>query len=297
MKIYLDKHYINKFLFVSRHNKKNSLIEAQYESIGESVKVYGFYHAFCLCEGWEKLVKAQFDHLKKSGLYDRMECIYCSFIGQECNKLIFSQMGGGKCKVVYESEDPTVFEYPTLIFLSEFTRKQPEPFVGYYFHTKGASWVSKPKIFQIGETWRHMAEYFMFDRWKLAISSLLNGYYVYGTNYQECFNDAFRLIGGNFWWFYSEYVKGLRTLEINHEYRGQSETWILSRTHNVYCPFEFTGNPKNDKVPPELYMPNYRRIDVIKATLKSYFGRFSYILRKLISSKAVQRNPLLKKGW
>lgn len=295
-KFYLDKHYINKFLFVSRHNKKNSLIESQYETIGKSVKIYGFYHAFCLCDGWERLVKDQFDHLRRSGLYDRMERIYCSFIGNERNVLMFKQIGGGKCEVVYKSEDPTVFEFPTLIYLSEFTKQQTEPFVGFYFHTKGASWVSKPEIFLIGETWRQMAEYFMFDRWRLAVSALLNGYSVYGTNYQECRNDAFRLIGGNFWWFDSEYVKQLYTLKINHEYRSESETWILSGTHNAYCPFEFTGNTKNDKVPSALYMPNHSRTERIKATVVSYFSRFKYIFRKLISSKAAPRNPLLKKG-
>lgn len=189
-----------------------------------------------------------------------------------------------------------MFEFPTLIYLSEFAKQQSERFVGFYFHTKGATWISRPSVFQIGETWRHMAEYFMFDRYKLAISSILNGYYVYGPNYQECLHDRFRLIGGNFWWFDSEYVKGLPTMKINHEYRSETETWILSQTHNAYCPFEFTGNPKNDPIPQELYLPRQDWKKRLALQVKCYFSRFRYILKRMATEKVNPRNPLLKKG-
>lgn len=168
--------------------------------------------------------------------------------------------------------------------------------MGFYFHTKGATWISRPSTFKIGETWRCMAEYFMFDRWKLAVSSILNGYSVYGTNYQECLHDAFRLIGGNFWWFDSEYVKSLPTLKINHEYRSETETWILSKTHNAYCPFEFTGNTKNDPIPKILYLPCQNKIKRRMAQFVCYFSRFRYLIRRFANEKVNPRNPLLKKG-
>lgn len=93
-KFFFDKKNINKLLFVSRHNTQNGKMESEYDAIGKSVKVYGFYHAFCLCDGWEKLVEDQFRHLRSSGLYDRMEQIFCTFVGSYSNSLIFKQVGG-----------------------------------------------------------------------------------------------------------------------------------------------------------------------------------------------------------
>ena len=108
-----------------------------------------------------------------------------------------------------------------------------------------------------------MAEYFMFDRYKIAIHTLSTkgrGKDVYGTNYQKIFNDQFRIIGGNFFWFRSEYVKSLYRLKINRQDRNEAEKWILTNTHNVYCPFYFSGNTRNDAIPQELYMPNANKL-------------------------------------
>lgn len=97
-KYIFDKKNINKLLFVSRHNQQNEKLESEYDAIGKDVKVYGFYHAFCLYDGWEGLVEDQFRHLRSSGLYDRMERIYCTVIGSACNSLIFKQIGGANVK-------------------------------------------------------------------------------------------------------------------------------------------------------------------------------------------------------
>lgn len=237
----------------------------------------------------------QFTHLRNSGLYDRMDTIYCSFIGEKNRTSDFLTIGGGKCKIVFTSTDPTVFEYPTLIFLSEFTKQKKERFAGFYFHTKGASWISKPEIYNVGNSWRLMAEYFMFDCWRLAVASLAKGYSVYGTNYQECLGDKFRLIGGNFWWFDSEYVKTLETLKTDHNNRTPTETWILSKTHNAYCPFEFTGNIRYDAIPQELYLPNTLKMERFRQKIRIYFSRYSYLIKKLLGG-SMPHNPILKSG-
>lgn len=141
-----------------------------------------------------------------------------------------------------------------------------------------------------------MAEYFMFDHWRLAVSALMHGNDVYGTNYQEVEGDHFRLIGGNFWWANSDYVKTLPTLNVNHEYRTETETWILSETHNVYCPYEFTGSTHYDEVPEVLYLPDIPWQKKMLPMLKSYFGRYVYIFRQLFKQTKNMHNPLLKKG-
>lgn len=168
-----------------------------------------------------------------------------------------------------------------------------EDFIGFYFHTKGISWINKPKVYNVGNSWRLMAEYFMFDRYKIALHALSmeERKDVYGTNYQEIFNDQFRIIGGNFFWFRSEYVKSLYRLRINRRDRNESEKWILTNTHNVYCPFYFSGNTRNDAIPQELYMPNANKlIRYYKASI-IYFSRFTYLIRRLLNLKVDLINP------
>lgn len=154
-----------------------------------------------------------------------------------------------------------------------------------------------PEVYKIDKTWRKMAEHFIFDRYRLAISALFRGYDAYGTNYYEVENDYFRLLGCNFFWFRSAYVRTLPTLKVNHEYRSETETWLLSQTHNVYCPFVFTGNLRSDPIPEELYMPGTPRLRRFSKAFKLYFTRFAYIFRTLLRIGQQKRNPLLKKGW
>lgn len=96
-----------------------------------------------------------------------------------------------------------------------------ETFFGFYFHTKGITWLNTdPKIYSVGNSWRLMNEYFLFDKWKLAVETLQQGANLYGTNYQKIFNDKFRLIGMNFFWFKSDYVANVH---INREISTPTE--------------------------------------------------------------------------
>lgn len=289
-----EKKNIRKLLYVCRHNKKNKAVEEAYEAVGKDVKVFGFYHAYCLCEGWRELVSEQFEHLRTSGLYDRMEMIYCTVICNKAQLLEFQTIGGSKCKIVFSSEDPSFFEFPALIAIQKKASVSKEDFLGFYFHTKGASLMSVPKVYAVDRTWRKMNEYFLLDRWRLAVAALLQGYDVYGTNYEEVYGDKFRLIGINFFWFRSAYVKTLRPLGVNHQYRSATEIWILYRTHNVYCPYYFTGNHRYDPIPEELYMPCSSSFRKYRIMFKSYFSRFVYIFLVLFKRANKVKNPYLK---
>lgn len=291
LRLLLDKKNWKKLLFVYRHNKNNESMESSYNENDAAQKVYGFYHAYCMCNHWEMLVKEQLEHIKSSGLYDRMDKLYMGVLIEERSIPLLRSIikKAGKIEVLYTGCDRTLFEFPTLIKMQE--KCKEEDFIGFYFHTKGISWFNKPEVYNIGNSWRIMAEYFMFDRYKMAIHALYGGYDVYGTNYQEIFNDEFRIIGGNFFWFRSEYVKNLYTLKTNRYDRNESEKWILTNTHNVYCPFFFSGNTRNDAIPYELYMPiNNKFVRYYKASF-IYFSRFSFLIRRLLGLKVNLINP------
>lgn len=285
LRLLLDRKNWEKLFFVYRHNKNNSKMEMAYNHYDASIKVYGFYHAYCMCDNWELLVEEQLKHIRESGLYNRMDKLFMGVLinSESIAKLTRIVSDYPKIEILYTNVDRTLFEYPTLMKMQQKCRE--ETFIGFYFHTKGISWINKPKVYNVGNTWRLMAEYFMFDKYKIAIHSLvLGGADVYGTNYQKIFNNKFRIIGGNFFWFRSDYVSGLYTLQVNKSDRNESEKWILSNTCNVYCPFYFSGNSRNDAIPSELYMPSKKYVRLQRATV-IYFKRFVYLFRRLLGLK------------
>ncbi|WP_308392962.1 hypothetical protein [Prevotella sp.] len=125
-----------------------------------------------------------------------------------------------------------------------------------------------------------MNEYFLFERWKLAVAALQQGADLYGTNYQKIFDDKYRLLGMNFFWFRSDYVAKLAKLYVAKDCRNLSEVRIYSKTHNVYCPFEFSGNSRNTAIAHEFYDREFS-IKKEYLTINVYFAKFSFWFKYL----------------
>ena len=248
------------------------------------------YHTYCMCDGWEKLVKEQLNHVISSGLYDRLDKFFVGVLikNEDLTKFKSLVSDYSKIEILYTNEDRTLFEYPTLMALQK--KCNEEKFIGFYFHTKGISWINNQSVYRVGNSWRIMSEFFMFDRWRLAIHSLMSGNDVYGTNYQKINNGKQQIIGGNFWWFRSDYVKKLYTLNVNKKNRNESELWILHNKCNVYCPFYFSGNTRNDFLPSEFYLSSAKS-KRLKLAIKVYFTRFRYLFKRLFGIKVDLINP------
>ena len=293
LKLLTDKKNWAKLFFVYRENKLNSSMEKSYGEKDASAKVYGFYHAYCMCDGWENLVKEQLAHVVSSGLYERIDRLYIGALIKEedLKKLNAIIRDFSKVNILYNSSDASLMEFQTLIEMQK--KCESENFLGFYFHTKGISWKKSSKIYNVGTSWRLMNEFFLFDRWKLAIRALLDGYDLYGTNYQKIFNDKYRLLGMNFFWFKSVYVKSLSKLYVARDCRNISEVWICSKTHNVYCSFEFSGNSRNHEIPKEFYIKQSPFVRVFVKTVITYFSRFTFFLKYLVG-KNNQINPNVK---
>ena len=279
IKVLIDKKNWEKLFFVYRHNKRNTLLESQFG--GGKIKIYGFYHAYCMCEKWEELVEEQLEHIVSSGLYDNIDYLFVGVLisqddVEKLNKIISRY---SKVQILYTSNDGSLFEFKTLMEMQK--KSYAEEFIGFYFHTKGITWLNAdPKIYAVCNSWRLMNEYFLFDKWKLATVALQQGYDLYGTNYQKIYNDKYRLLGMNFFWFKSSYVAKLSPLYVAKDCRNLSEVWICSKSHNVYCPFEFSGNSRNTIIAHEFYDQGFS-LKKACLTVKVYFARFSFWLNYL----------------
>lgn len=224
-----------------------------------SLPVYGVYHIYC-DKDWQKMAEKQIVHLKDSGLFEVTTKFYVSIIAhndediKELHRIVDDDE---KLEIVSDSRDPRKFEYPAL----QFIRKKciEEDCLIYYFHTKGITYQNfntKDKKFNNFkrniEAWRLMMEYFLFDKWKVAVNLLSAGRLATGDGPQNkpSVGDRFDVYGcyrfppppmqyylyaGNFWWARGLYIRALPDFDESRfaTDRFFAEEWL------------FRGNPKS----------------------------------------------------
>ena len=102
-----------------------------------------------------------------------------------------------------------------------------------YFHTKGVYSETIPANTGV-KSWRDYLNYFTITKWKENVDKLKEGFDVVGVNYD--YNDMHNdyVIGGNFFWTKSEYIKTLPFPE-KEDNRFKAETWILKNKDRKVC--------------------------------------------------------------
>ena len=175
--------YNTLFRTIDRHD-----LSAWDHPVNTNMPIYGVYHVFC-ADGWESLVNAQVDDLRTCGLLDATAKLYVSCVAlhdgdvDTLKKIINSD----KLEIISAVDNPRVFEYPALEFLRE--KSDEEDCLFYYFHTKGVSFFTKKrkdhcfaKFKRRVDAWRMLMEYFLMDKWQVAVNEVLDGYDTYGCN-------------------------------------------------------------------------------------------------------------------
>ena len=172
---------IDKFKDTFFHTTSKYDLSAWEHMPDTELPVYGIYHIFC-DKDWQKMVSGQIDHLKSSGLFERTTKLYVSIIARNDEDIAELRRIVGddsKLEIIADGRDPRKFEYPALQFLRR--KCIGEDCLVYYFHTKGITYQNlstadrKFNNFKRNiEAWRLMMEYFLFDKWKVAVN-LLSG--------------------------------------------------------------------------------------------------------------------------
>lgn len=163
-------------------------------------KIYVFYHIFCSPHTLAR-VKDQCTKLLFSGLYSRVDAIYCCFAGDET---YFSQIEsflksyGKKFQIHVKKANDTSFERLTLYAMREILKPEDKCL---YFHTKG---VTKPHLEQI-YYWNTYMEYFLMRHHERCIQDL-DTYDVVGVKWSTQVGPHF---SGNFWWTRGSYFLSL----------------------------------------------------------------------------------------
>ena len=200
------------------------------------MKIIGFYHIY-MANHWQQIVTEQLTIMVRSGLYRQADRIYIGCVGGyaelEQLKAIISPFA--KIEIMYHTTNIEEFEFCTLRILKLQAHLQ-HPFYGFYIHTKGASYpVSNTKAYIGGNYWRSYMNYYILTSWRKCLLKLDLSADLCGVKLLTAKDvPAHKLhYSGNFFWFRSQYVQALRSVEqLNLHNRYEAETWIG------------TGNPK-----------------------------------------------------
>lgn len=189
------------------------------------MKIKGFWHIWAV-NHWYSIIQDQVRILLTSGLYDACEEIRIGFIGTPENKELFEKYFLSvypKLKLMYFSENPLEYEFPTLRLIE----KDTSSYIGFYFHTKG---VTRP-FETVIQHWRSYLNETVLARWMYHRDRIEKGYDVSSVNYLRAPNH----FSGNFFWFNREYIDRcpkLDTLDKNN--RWHCEQWICMSNPNFY---------------------------------------------------------------
>lgn len=221
--------------------------------------IIGIYHVYC-DKGWQPIVKRQMATLKGSGLMDATSrfCVsVISFSDDDIDELK-AIIDTPKLEIIALNSDPTVYEYPAMKFMQSIAADND--CLIYYFHTKGISYQtvntndrSFKSFVQKVVAWCEMLEYFVFEKWRVAVNTLSNGYDAYG-----CYRwppREFTMFSGNFYWITSQYVRTLPPFNDERiaNDRFYCEVWPFECNPKIYSPFESSADLYFVRIPRSLY--------------------------------------------
>lgn len=261
-----------------------------------NLPIYGVYHIFC-DKDWQKMVTMQVEHLKASGLFGATKKLYVSVIARneddikELHRIVGDE---DKLEIVSDCREPRKFEYPALQFLRR--KSIEEDCLVYYFHTKGITYQNfntsdrKFNNFKRNiESWRQMMEYFLFDKWRVAVN-LLSGNIVAkadGPQRKPLVGERFDVYGcyrfppppmqyylyaGNFWWARALYIRTLPDFDESRmaDDRFFAEEWLFRGSPKSFSAFDTLADIYCVNMEPALYRSD------MKPTLCS---RIKFMLR------------------
>ena len=143
--------------------------------------------------------------------------------------------------VINFSDDPLLFEIPTINFIREFVTNQNANIL--YLHTKGITY-NDIKI----KDWVDMMLYFLL---KPDCIKLLDEYDTLGCDLKNLPNDINpKHYSGNFWWSTSEYIS---TLPFCEQDKMEAEFWLLKNNPNSLSLHNSNVDHYLERYPPSKY--------------------------------------------
>ena len=195
------------------------------------MKTFVFYHIFCK-NLTHNIVKEQITKIIFSGLYDKVDAIYCFLAGEEVyidENIELLKNSGKKFKIEEIGINDQSFERFTIHKIKNYI--QPEDkFL--YIHSKGILRNNDINV----QDWKTYMEYFTIRHHERCLS-LLDNYDTVGVNFYSC---PFIHYSGNFWWSRGSYfltLPDISTLTVTDDRYSYTENYIGLNNPKGFCLF------------------------------------------------------------
>ena len=189
-----------------------------------------FIHSCHLKNKGLKRLEYLIDKIKTTGLIQRLETIYINNIGIPIQENIY----GDKFKICNYSDNPALYEIPTINKIHQFSKENTNCNI-LYLHTKGISYDDNN---QKENDWIDMMLYFLVEKFDLCLEKMNCGIQAVGCNY---YDEQMKIrnpkhFSGNFWWADSQYISELPSLIEKTENINptDAEFWLCENNPSVY---------------------------------------------------------------
>jgi hypothetical protein len=187
------------------------------------MKTYIYLH-ICAIGHWEIVVKRLLDRIKSSGLYDKIDELRFSLLG-DYTHLSNNLLQDPKYKNVLWSTDLKLYEACTLNKIW-YAAQEEKPFNVLYLHSKGVT--HSPDDVNI-TNWVEYLTYYNVDKHKDCLE-YLKDHDVVGVNMS---NSTMLHYSGNFWWSKSSYIAKSTQFCVAYCYNAP-EYWITLARDGSY---------------------------------------------------------------
>jgi len=212
------------------------------EDIGTKQHNYCFIHSCTLPNKGTYRLEYLIEKIKKSKAINIFEKVFINNIG-----LPIDNNYGNKFEVSNSSNDPKLYEIPTLNKIKRFSEDHPSCNI-LYLHNKGISYDDKN---QYVNDWIDYMLYFMVER-HIKCIKLLNNYNVIGCNYAD---KPYKHFSGNFWWANSTHLKKCSIISEINVNKMQGESWLMENVNNMshYSLHQSNINHYHQRYPEKIY--------------------------------------------
>lgn len=174
-----------------------------------------FWH-ICGINSYKEIAISQFNTIKKSGLLDKIDKIYVTYLGEKKTDIDFLLEKSDK--IILDKYDTYLGHFERLCLHSLHDFSQNNDAYVLYLHVKGVStrFVGEPITQNNIKQWREMMEYFLIHNHQDCIK-LIESNDVLGCCLTDCKCNNLSINGenhsyhfsGNFWWSKTSYIKTL----------------------------------------------------------------------------------------
>ena len=201
--------------------------------------VYGVYHIM-LGHGWQSLAQAQFRSLKSSGLLDASNKLFVSCITTEHGNEqdLKAVLNSQKVEIISSTDNQKRYEYPALGISYQAIDSSDRLFRSFC-----------RKIV----AWREMLEYFIFNKWHVAVNVLATEYDTYSAYRWPPRN--YTMYSGNFWWATAEHIRRLPAFNTSviESNRFYSDVWLFEKQHRQFSAFDTIADLYFVRLPRSIY--------------------------------------------